>query len=141
MARSNIEMQRKRNRDGALNRYLFCSKIFSDTNSSRAIPQPGYYYVQNPQSICHTQIKPATLVQNLSLIHIFADNGVGGFAAAQPLEDFVEHLGVGLALRALCGVEELEIVCDAQPGEHFLSLIHILPAPRKPEKISILVIV
>ena len=29
-----------------------------------AIDKPGYYYVQNPQSICHTQIKPATLVQN-----------------------------------------------------------------------------
>ena len=29
-----------------------------------SIPQPGYYYVQNPQSICHTQINAATLVQN-----------------------------------------------------------------------------
>ena len=29
-----------------------------------SIAQPGYYYVQNPQSICHTQINPATLVQN-----------------------------------------------------------------------------
>ena len=29
-----------------------------------SIDQPGYYYVQNPQSICHTQINPATLVQN-----------------------------------------------------------------------------
>ena len=29
-----------------------------------AIGTPGYYYVQNPQSICHTQINPATIVQN-----------------------------------------------------------------------------
>lgn len=29
-----------------------------------SIGQAGYYYVQNPQSICHTQINPATLVQN-----------------------------------------------------------------------------
>ena len=35
----------------------------------------------------------------------------------------MEHLGVGLALRTLCGVEELEIVCDAQPGEHFFALL------------------
>ena len=27
-----------------------------------SIAQPGYYYVQNPQSICHTQITPATLL-------------------------------------------------------------------------------
>ena len=29
-----------------------------------AIDKPGYYYVQNPQSICHTQINVATIVQN-----------------------------------------------------------------------------
>ena len=29
-----------------------------------SIGTPGYSYVQNPQSICHTQINPATLVQN-----------------------------------------------------------------------------
>ncbi len=29
-----------------------------------AIDKPGYYYVQNPQSICHTQINAATIVQN-----------------------------------------------------------------------------
>ena len=29
-----------------------------------SIAQPGYYYVQNPQSICHTQINPATILQN-----------------------------------------------------------------------------
>ena len=29
-----------------------------------SIDTPGYYYVQNPQSICHTQINPATIVQN-----------------------------------------------------------------------------
>ena len=29
-----------------------------------SIGTPGYYYVQNPQSICHTQINPATIVQN-----------------------------------------------------------------------------
>mgnify|MGYP000526611185 CR=1 FL=1 len=29
-----------------------------------AIDKPGYYYVQNPQSICHTQLNPASIVQN-----------------------------------------------------------------------------
>ena len=29
-----------------------------------SIDKPGYYYVQNPQSICHTQINAATIVQN-----------------------------------------------------------------------------
>lgn len=29
-----------------------------------SIGQPGYYYVQNPQSICHTQIDPVGIVQN-----------------------------------------------------------------------------
>lgn len=29
-----------------------------------SIPQAGYYYVQNPQSICHTQINVAGIVQN-----------------------------------------------------------------------------
>ena len=29
-----------------------------------AIDKPGYYYVQNPQIICHTQINAATIVQN-----------------------------------------------------------------------------
>ena len=32
-------------------------------NSSKAT-QAGYYYVQNPQSICHTQINLASIVQN-----------------------------------------------------------------------------
>ena len=29
-----------------------------------AIDKPGYYYVQNPQSICHTQVHVSTVVQN-----------------------------------------------------------------------------
>ncbi len=29
-----------------------------------SLDKPGYYYVQNPQSICHTRINAATLVQN-----------------------------------------------------------------------------
>ena len=29
-----------------------------------SISKAGYHYVQNPQSICHTQINPATIVQN-----------------------------------------------------------------------------
>ena len=29
-----------------------------------SIPKAGYHYVQNPQSICHTQINPASIVQN-----------------------------------------------------------------------------
>ena len=38
--------------------YIQYAEVFA------SIAQPGYYYVQNPQSICHTQIKPSTLVQN-----------------------------------------------------------------------------
>ena len=38
--------------------YIQYAEVFA------AIDVPGYYYVQNPQSICHTQINPATLVQN-----------------------------------------------------------------------------
>ena len=29
-----------------------------------SLEEPGYYYVQNPQSICHTQINLASIVQN-----------------------------------------------------------------------------
>ena len=29
-----------------------------------SLPDPGYYYVQNPQSICHTQINLTTILQN-----------------------------------------------------------------------------
>ena len=48
--------------------YIQYAEIFA------SIPQPGYYYVQNPQSICHTQIKPATLVQNkIQVFHYYKD--------------------------------------------------------------------
>ena len=39
-----------------------------------AIGTPGYYYVQNPQSICHTQINAATIVQNkLQMFRYYKD--------------------------------------------------------------------
>lgn len=38
--------------------YILCAKVFV------SIPTPGYHYVQNAQSICHTQINPASIVQN-----------------------------------------------------------------------------
>mgnify|MGYP000965693392 CR=1 FL=1 len=39
-----------------------------------AIGTPGYSYVQNPQSICHTQINPATIVQNkLQMFRYYKD--------------------------------------------------------------------
>ena len=38
--------------------YIQYAEVFA------SIGKPGYYYVQNPQSICHTQINPATIVQN-----------------------------------------------------------------------------
>ena len=38
--------------------YIQYAEVFA------SIPQPGYYYVQNPQSICHTQINLASIVQN-----------------------------------------------------------------------------
>ena len=48
--------------------YIQYAEVFA------SIPQPGYYYVQNPQSICHTQIKPAALVQNkLQVFHYYKD--------------------------------------------------------------------
>ena len=48
--------------------YIQYAEVFA------SIPQPGYYYVQNPQSICHTQIKPAALVQNkIQVFHYYKD--------------------------------------------------------------------
>ena len=39
-----------------------------------AIDKPGYYYVQNPQSICHTQINLTTIMQNrLQMIDYYKD--------------------------------------------------------------------
>ena len=39
-----------------------------------SIPKAGYHYVQNPQSICHTQINPATIVQNkLQMFRYYKD--------------------------------------------------------------------
>ena len=38
--------------------YILCAKVFV------SIPTPGYHYVQNAQSICHTQINPASIVQS-----------------------------------------------------------------------------
>ena len=38
--------------------YILCAKVFV------SISTPGYHYVQNAQSICHTQINPASIVQN-----------------------------------------------------------------------------
>ena len=39
-----------------------------------AIDKPGYYYVQNPQSICHTQINAASLVQNkIQVFHYYTE--------------------------------------------------------------------
>ena len=38
--------------------YILCASVFV------SISTPGYHYVQNAQSLLHTQINPATLVQN-----------------------------------------------------------------------------
>ena len=38
--------------------YIRYAEVFA------SIAQPGYYYVQNPQSICHTQVSASTVVQN-----------------------------------------------------------------------------
>ena len=39
-----------------------------------SIPEAGYYYVQNPQSICHTQINAASLVQNkIQVFHYYTE--------------------------------------------------------------------
>ena len=43
---------------------VFNMQYIQYANTFVSIGTPGYYYVQNPQSICHTQINPATLVQN-----------------------------------------------------------------------------
>ena len=43
---------------------VFNMQYLEYANVLVSIPEAGYYYVQNPQSICHTQINPATLVQN-----------------------------------------------------------------------------
>ena len=39
-----------------------------------SLEEPGYYYVQNPQSICHTQINLSTIMQNrLQMIDYYKD--------------------------------------------------------------------
>ena len=39
-----------------------------------SLPDPGYYYVQNPQSICHTQINLSTILQNrLQMMDYYKD--------------------------------------------------------------------
>ena len=43
---------------------VFNMQYLEYANVLVSIPEAGYYYVQNPQSICHTQINPATIVQN-----------------------------------------------------------------------------
>ena len=52
-----------------------------------AIDKPGYYYVQNPQSICHTQINAATIVQNkLQVFRYYKDlyTRLGIYEAVRP---------------------------------------------------------
>ena len=52
-----------------------------------AIDKPGYYYVQNPQSICHTQINAATIVQNkLQVFRYYKDlyTRLGIYEEARP---------------------------------------------------------
>lgn len=49
--------------DAAFNlQYIRCAQRFC------AIDRPGYYYVQNAQSICHTQINLVTIVQGKTLL-------------------------------------------------------------------------
>lgn len=43
---------------------VFNMQYLEYANVLVSIPEAGYYYVQNPQSICHTQINAASLVQN-----------------------------------------------------------------------------
>ena len=43
---------------------VFNMQYLEYANVLVSIPEAGYYYVQNPQSICHTQINPASIVQN-----------------------------------------------------------------------------
>ena len=48
--------------------YIQYAEVFA------SIDAPGYYYVQNPQSICHTQINPASIVQNkIQVFHYYKD--------------------------------------------------------------------
>ena len=52
-----------------------------------SIPKAGYHYVQNPQSICHTQINPATIVQNkLQVFHYYKEmyTKLGMYEEIQP---------------------------------------------------------
>lgn len=61
--------------------YILCANVFV------SIPAPGYHYVQNPQSICHTQINPATIVQNkLQVFHYYKEmyTKLGMYEEIQP---------------------------------------------------------
>ena len=53
---------------------VFNMQYLEYANVLVSIPEAGYYYVQNPQSICHTQINPATIVQNkIQVFHYYTE--------------------------------------------------------------------
>ena len=53
---------------------VFNMQYLEYANVLVSIPEAGYYYVQNPQSICHTQINAASLVQNkIQVFHYYKD--------------------------------------------------------------------
>ncbi len=61
--------------------YILCAKVFV------SISTPGYHYVQNPLSICHTQINAATIVQNkLQVFHYYKEmyTKLGMYEEIQP---------------------------------------------------------
>ena len=61
--------------------YILCANVFV------SISTPGYHYVQNPLSICHTQINAATIVQNkLQVFHYYKEmyTKLGMYEEIQP---------------------------------------------------------
>ena len=53
---------------------VFNMQYLEYANVLVSIPEAGYYYVQNPQSICHTQINAASLVQNkIQVFHYYTE--------------------------------------------------------------------
>ena len=62
-------------------RYLQYAKVIA------SIDTPGYYYIQNPQGICHTQLTAGTVMQNkLQMLRYYKElfTKLGIYDEAQP---------------------------------------------------------
>ena len=65
----------------------FNVRYLENVRSIISIDRPGYFYVQNPQGICHTQVTPTTVMQNrLQMFRYYKElfTKLGIYDEAQP---------------------------------------------------------